>query len=163
VLTIPRSVSEIELREKDTKTHQQRRISIDAETVEVLREHFTRLDEVCAKLQVEPSPAAFVFSYSPTGDRPMHPSTVTHTYGRLAESLGIDSTLHKLRHYNATELIAAGVDIRTIAGRLGHGGGGTTTLRVYAAWVSEADQRAATALGSRLKRPQRPPDAQPTV
>jgi integrase len=52
--------------------------------------------------------------------------------------LDIDTTLHKLRHYNATELIAADVDLRTIAGRLGHGGGGTTTLRVYAAWVAEA-------------------------
>ncbi len=28
-----------------------------------------------------------------------------------------------LRHYSATELIAAGVDVRTFAGRLGHGGG----------------------------------------
>jgi integrase len=79
----------------------------------------------------------------------------------MARSLGIKTTLHKLRHYSATELIAAGVDIRTIAGRLGHGGGGTTTLRVYAAWVSEADQRAAQVLGGRLRglsreRPGRP-------
>ncbi|WP_445185152.1 GntR family transcriptional regulator [Pseudonocardia sp. Cha107L01] len=58
--------------------------------------------------------------------------------------------LHQLRHYSATELIAAGVDIRTVAGRLGHGGGGTTTLRVYSAWVAEADQRAATSLAARM-------------
>jgi site-specific recombinase XerD len=51
-------------------------------------------------------------------------------------------TIHKLRHNSATELISGGVDVRTIAGRLGHGGGGTTTLRVYAAWVSEAGRRA---------------------
>ncbi|MGW0231504.1 hypothetical protein ACWDWO_24625 [Actinopolymorpha singaporensis] len=51
----------------------------------------------------------------------------------MAASLGIRTTLHKLHHYSATELIAAGVDVRTIAGRLGHGGGGATTLRVYAA------------------------------
>jgi hypothetical protein len=100
-----------------------------------------------------PRPDAFVFSYSLTGELPMHPSSVTHRYARLAARLGINTTLHKLRHYNATELIAAGADPRTIAGRLGHGGGGTTTLRVYAAWVSEADQRAAAALGSRLQRP----------
>lgn len=42
---------------------------------------------------------------------------------------GIRSSIHMLRRYSATELIAAGVDIRTIAGRLGHSGGGTTTLR----------------------------------
>ena len=58
--------------------------------------------------------------------------------------------LHQLRHYSATELIAAGVDVRTVAGRLGHGGGGATTLRVYSAWVSEADQRAAGSLAARL-------------
>jgi integrase len=64
--------------------------------------------------------------------------------------IGIDTHLHNLRHYSATELITAGVDIRTVAGRLGHSGGGTTTLRVYAPWVAEADQRAATKLASRL-------------
>ena len=68
--------------------------------------------------------------------------------------LGIKTSLHKLRHYTATELIAAGVDIRTVAGRLGHGGGGVTTLRVYAAWLSESDQRAATNISARL--PARP-------
>jgi integrase len=152
-LALPRSISQIALAEKDTKTHQQRRITLDAETVEVIRTHLATLDDVAESLGVKPGPAAFVFSYSPTGDKPMHPSTVTHRYGRLVERLGIETTLHSLRHYNATELIAAGVDIRTVAGRLGHGGGGTTTLRVYAAWVSEADQRAATALAGRLQRP----------
>jgi integrase len=153
VLTLPRSISEIRKQEKDTKSHQQRRIALDVDTVEVLRAHLERLDAVAAQLMVQPSPDAFLFSYSPTGDVPMHPSTVTHRYGKLVAGLGIKTTLHKLRHYNATELIAAGVDVRTVAGRLGHGGGGTTTLRVYAAWLGEADQRAATALGSRLRRP----------
>ena len=48
--------------------------------------------------------------------------------------------------------------MRTVAGRLGHGGGGTTTLRVYAAWVAEADQRAAQGLADRL-----PPRPDPVV
>jgi hypothetical protein len=52
-----------------------------------------------------------------------------------------------------TELIAAGVNPQTVAGRLGHSGGGATTLKVYSAWVSEADQRAATSLAARLPRP----------
>jgi integrase len=156
-LTLLRSISQIGLKEKGTKTHQQRRIALDAETVEVLRTHLAQLDDVVESLGVKPESVAFVFSYSPTGDKPMHPSTVTHRYRRLVERLGIDTTLHSLRHYNATELIAAGVDIRTVAGRLGHGGGGTTTLRVYAAWVSEADQRAAATLAGRLQRPGRRP------
>jgi len=83
---------------------------------------------------------------------------VSWRYSRLAKRMGVVTTIHKLRHYSATELIAAGVDVRTVAGRLGHGGGGTTTLRVYAAWVSEADQRAAAGLMERLpERPQAAP------
>jgi hypothetical protein len=42
------------------------------------------------------------------------------------------------------------VDINTVAGRLGHGGGGTTTLKYYAGWVAEAEQRAAISLGARM-------------
>ena len=64
----------------------------------------------------------------------------------MCARLGWDMHIHQLRHYSATELIAAGVDVRTVAGRLGHGGGGTTTLKVYSACVAEADQRAAGAL-----------------
>ena len=82
------------------------------------------------------------------------PASLTQRYERMAASLGIRTTLHKLRHYSATELIAAGVDVRTIAGRLGQSGGSATTLRVYAAWVSEADQRAARSLAGRM--PPRP-------
>ncbi|WP_445942220.1 tyrosine-type recombinase/integrase [Pseudonocardia sp. T1-2H] len=75
---------------------------------------------------------------------------VTRRYSRLVQRLGIRTTCHKLRHYSATELIAGGVDVRTVAGRLGHGGGGATTLRVYTPWVSEADQRASSGLLDRL-------------
>ena len=71
------------------------------------------------------------------------PSSVSQRFARMCARLGWDMNIHELRHYSATELISAGVDVRTVAGRLGHGGGGTTTLRTYAAWVSEADQRAA--------------------
>jgi hypothetical protein len=73
----------------------------------------------------------------------MNPTTVSRPYARLAKGLGIDTSLKNMRHYNATELIMADVNLKTVAGRLGHGGGGTTTLRVYIAWHSEADQRAA--------------------
>ncbi len=84
------------------------------------------------------------------------PSTITQRYGRLARRAKLRSTrLHALRHYTATELLTAGVDLRTVAGRLGHGSGGATTLRFYAAWVSEADHRAAAAIGQLMPRPTR--------
>jgi site-specific recombinase XerD len=70
----------------------------------------------------------------------------------MAERLGIDTHIHALRHYSATELLTAGVDLRTVAGRLGHGGGGSTTLKVYAAWVAASDRKAAELLRTRLPR-----------
>lgn len=66
--------------------------------------------------------------------------------------LGVDTQLKELRHYSATELLTAGVDFRTVAGRLGHGDR-TTTLRHYAAWVASADEAAASTIGSRMPMP----------
>jgi integrase len=51
-----------------------------------------------------------------------------------------------LRHYVATRLLGAGIDIRTVAGRLGHRNA-STTLNVYSHFLPEADRDAANALG----------------
>jgi integrase len=141
------------LAKKDTKSHQMRMLSLDPATVEILTEHHARyIDTVCG-LGISPASDAYLFSHAPAADRPIHPDTVTHRYRAMCTELDIDSHLHALRHYSATSLLAAGVDLRTVAGRLGHGGGGATTLRVYAAWVGESDRRAAEILGSRFTRP----------
>lgn len=155
VLDIRRSFQVVEGQgmEKDTKTHQRRRPALDPDTVEVLREHRQRYEQQARQLGQEPREDAYLFSYEPAFDKPCNPDGVTHRYERMCESLGIDSHLHALRHYNATELLTAGVDLRTVAGRLGHAGGGATTLRVYAAWQNAADRAAAGVLGGRFKRP----------
>jgi integrase len=162
VLVLRRALSVDEfggLREKDTKTHQQRRIALDDDTLSVLHDLLARAQSRASALDVPWSDEAYVFSPDVDGRRPLAPDTATQRFSRMAARLGIDSTLHSLRHYSATELVAAGVGVRTVAGRLGHGGGGATTLRVYAAWVAEADQRAAVALSARM--PPRPRRAQP--
>lgn len=126
----------------ELKTHQQRRVALDADTSAILREHVERARSRAATLGHELQSDAFLFSGSPDGSTFAVPDSVTQRYDRLAARLGIATTFHRLRHYSATELIAARVDPRTGAGRLGHGGGGATTLKTYSAWVSEADQRA---------------------
>jgi integrase len=154
ILWVPTSVSGSRrtMREKDTKTHQRRRVALDRETVALLTEHIQRQDRAAKQLRFKIARDAYLFSLDPDCSRPLVPDTVTQRYERMVARLGIRTTLHKLRHYNATELLAAGVDLRTVAGRLGHGSGGATTLRVYAAWVEEANQKAAEALGSRMPR-----------
>ena len=136
--------------EKDTKTHQHRRIVLDAQTLSLLRAYLQHCAQQAALLGVELPEDGFIFSTMPDHGTPLKPDTVTQRFSRMCARLGWPMHIHQLRHYSATELIATGVDVRTVAGRLGHSGGGSTTLRVYSAWVAEADQRAAVALGSRL-------------
>ena len=140
--------------EKDTKTHQMRRIALDNEGVALLTEHKAacaqRLDELGIALDEDMYVFSAARSFDPT--TPCSPNSVSSRYRNLARRLGIDTHIHALRHYSATELLTAGVDLRTVAGRLGHGGGGATTLRVYAAWVAASDRKAAEILGSRMPR-----------
>jgi integrase len=152
VLSIRTSIAQLDAEtwEKDTKNHQHRRIALDQATVTALRAYREHCDATAAELGVTIAPDARVFSPDPDHSTWLKPSTVTQRYRRMCARLGWDMHLHQLRHYSATELIAAGVDVRTVAGRLGHAGGGATTLRVYSAWVSEADQRAARSLSSRV-------------
>ncbi|WP_026361548.1 site-specific integrase [Amycolatopsis nigrescens] len=141
-------------KEKDTKTHQNRRIALDSETVVLLKEQRARVQQRVKDLGVKFSNDLFVFSGSKTPDHsePYSPNAVTQRYKDMATRLSIDTHLHALRHYSATELLSAGIDLRTVAGRLGHGGGGATTLRVYAAWVAATDRKAAEILGSRMPK-----------
>ncbi|MDX3003254.1 GntR family transcriptional regulator [Kribbella solani] len=164
VLNVRRSVFENdagELEEKDTKTHQQRRVVLDTADDEVFDEHEARCRQRIEELGVPFDPNGYMFSPVPDGSRPLHPNLVSKRYARLVKRLGIDTDLKNHRHYNATEMIMAGYNVRSAAGRLGHSGGGTTTLRVYTAWWSEADQRAAGTTPVRL--PTRPAASRPVA
>ena len=92
---------------------------------------------------------AFAFSPDLAGHTPWNPDTMTHRYRRYARRVGITSSLKELRHYSATQLLAAGTDLNTVAGRLGHAEG-STTLRFYAQFTRPADQRAASVIPAQL-------------
>jgi integrase len=146
-------------KDKRTKTHQMRRLALDTETVVLLKKHKQHVKERVESLGLEFTEELFVFTSLSTREgrvpdhqTPYPPTAVTQRYSDMAVRLGIKTHLHALRHYSATELLTAGIDLRTVAGRLGHGGGGATTLRVYAAWVAAADRKAAEILGSRMPK-----------
>ena len=100
--------------EKDTKTHQMRRIALDSDTVALLRDDRERVLARVEALGGEMSEQAFVFPgvRRPDCGEPYSPHAVSSRYREMAERLGIDTHLHSLRHYSTTELLTAGVDLR---------------------------------------------------
>jgi integrase len=131
---------------KDTKTHQERDLAIDPVTVTVLAERKQQIQDLLAGVGVKLAPTAYVFSSDPVGATPWNPDWVTHKVAEVAARAGVSLNVKALRHYTASQLLAGGIDLRNTAARLGHGGGGATTLRHYADPVSEVDRRAAAYL-----------------
>jgi integrase len=152
-LNIARAVVEAEhskLVEKDTKTHASRRIALDAGTVKKLQEQRARCAARAAAVGVPLRDTAHVFSADADGRRAWAPNDVTKDFIRLRKKVGLDTVrLHDMRHFAATRLLAAGVPVRTVSGRLGHANA-ATTLGVYAHFVEESDREAAKKLGSLL-------------
>jgi integrase len=142
-----------EREEKDTKTHQSRFLALDDVTAEILAEHRERCEERAAACGIEVRLDGYVFSTSPDGADPLLPDSLSRRVGRLSRRLEVNITLRSLRHYAATAMLTSGIDLRTVAGRLGHGEGGATTLRVYTHFVPEPDRRAAEAVVRTMTRP----------
>src|SRR5262245_10034888 len=92
-----------------------------------------------------PAPAS-LFSNDPAHAQPWHPAWATHKVADAAAAVGVELDIKGGRHYTASQLLAGGFDLRNTAARLGHSGGGATTLRHYADPVSEVDRRAAAYL-----------------
>ena len=90
---------------------------------------------------------AFVFSNAADGSQSWFPDSVSRSFKRLCEKEGVPGVrLHDLRHFVATQLLSAGVDVRTVAGRLGHRNA-ATTLNVYAHFLERTDRAAADIIG----------------
>jgi integrase len=138
---------------KDTKTHAARRIALDPETLAALQRRRERAEALARACRCELDPAAFVFSSAPDGSAPLHPDTVTTSFQRLCRRLGLAGfRLHDLRHLHATQLLAAGVPVRTVSGRLGHANA-ATTLNVYAHFLEASDRQAADVIAGLLEAP----------
>lgn len=134
---------------KGTKSGEPREIALDPDTLAMMRAHRDRVDAIAAECEVKIRPDSYVFSRDPAGRTYLQPDVVSHFVGTLAKKLKIHVTPHGLRHFSVTQLIAAGVDVRTVAGRHGHADS-SVTLRVYAGWLPEKDREAAAILGRRL-------------
>jgi integrase len=136
--------------EKDTKTHQARRIAIDPATLAALETHRLQIEDRARELNVPLGHDALVFSSDDYRQKPWRPDVVTNRFIRLCRKAGMSGVrLHDLRHFVATNLGAAGTPIATISARLGHRDV-ATTLNVYSHSLPAADRAAASTLGELL-------------
>lgn len=121
-----------------TKTGRTYRVELDPLTIELLRgahpNTYGRDD--------------FVFAH---GDgKPWRPNHVTKRFIAARTAAGLPHfRLHDLRHFMATQMLAAGVPIVTVSQRLSHARA-STTLNVYAHAVPGGDRAAANALAALL-------------
>ncbi|WP_276946947.1 tyrosine-type recombinase/integrase [Ferrimicrobium acidiphilum] len=151
VLTISKSVgytSGAGVFVKSTKTDSVRSFGVDEVLEGVIVSQIEALQKsVDAGFILVADP--YLFFGEPDGSKPLHPDTPTKFFRIICDSLGLPYHLHQLRHFTATQLIAAGVDVRTVANRLGHADA-SVTMKVYAHVLEAQDRAASEYLGSRV-------------
>jgi integrase len=141
------------LAEKTTKTGRERQVALDDVAVVLLEQHRRQVEGWANEAEATLVDDAFIFSPYVDGSTPFRPDNVTGFFIRVRDDLGIEGVrLHDLRHFTATQLIGANVDIRTVAGRLGHSDP-SLTLRVYSHVIEERDRAAADIIGRVLSAP----------
>ena len=139
--------------EKTTKTGRERRIAIAEAGVAILTAWRTRCEEAAEAASVTMVDDAFIVSTYPDGSRPVNPDTLTSVVHTLCVKLEMSHVhLHSLRHFAATEMLAAGIDPRNAAEVLGHANP-SLTLSLYGHATNERQRQAAEILGRTLKEP----------
>ena len=133
----------------DVKSHQERIVLLDPETIDVLEAHRRYQEERSAIGAVTLRDEAFVLSDSLDGAEPWRPNRLTQALRRLRDEAGYTGRLHDLRHWNASQLLESGESPVVVAERLGHGDP-STTHRWYAHMLPAADRRASAAIGAAL-------------
>jgi integrase len=125
--------------EGTTKGGRSRTVSIDSETVAILREH-------CRQQAAERLSAGSAWNdsgglvFTSRWGEPLYPDTVSALMTKLINAHNRSVTprpaplpharLHELRHLHATTLLLAGVPVHIVAARLGHADP-AVTLRIY--------------------------------
>jgi integrase len=136
--------------DKDTKESDKRRVAVDPATMQMAEDHRRRAERIAVEFGITLPVDAYVFSHEPDGSKPIRPDGVSHRFSKLRDRLGLTCRLHDLRHFMVTQLLSAGVDLRTVAGRAGHADGGAMTLSVYGHFQRAKDREAAVLISGFL-------------
>lgn len=132
-----------------------RRLGLDNTTVVLLREQQRR--QSAEQLACAPGlwqGDAHVFT-DEVG-RPVNPEFVTKQFTRAVRRAGLPPIrLHDIRHWHATAMLRAKVDVKVIADRLGHSST-RITQDIYQHPVKELDRAAAEKVAGQIFGPDRP-------
>jgi integrase len=135
---------------RSTKTGLIRRMAIDSATSAVLAIQKDLAAQRCETVGVALEPDAFFWSQAPNYSEPLRPGRVTSRFAELRDEVGLQGVrFHHLRHFAATVMLAGGVDVRTVASRLGHSRP-TLALQTYAHVMEVTDRRAAEIVGASI-------------
>lgn len=141
-----------------TKTKKSRTVGISSITLAHLRAHRQRVDELLQTAAGEPLEVDSLVFTGGRGSRrnlldaeAWRPDSTSRRFRQLKDRAGVrpDIDLHGLRHTMITEMLAAGVDPRTVMGRAGHSSE-STTMTVYAKVRPAIDSAAAEMWGQLL-------------
>lgn len=123
-------------------------IRIPASCLPMLRQY--RAVQLEARLAVGDQWEDNDFIFTAWNGTALRPDTLTKWFRKFIDRNELPPiTLHGLRHTNATLLIAAGINLRTVSGRLGHSRA-ATTANIYAHAIQSADAAAAEAIDDLL-------------
>jgi integrase len=163
-LTVRKSVSDLpgRVEVRTTKTGLIRRMALDEASIAVLEAQRNLAILRCEAVGVSLDADAYLWSQAADYSTPLRPARITTQFTELRAQVGLGKMrFHDLRHFAATVMLAGGVDVRTVAGRLGHSRP-TLTLQTYAHVMEVTDRRAATILGQtitpKIDRPNTRPD-----
>ncbi len=123
-------------------------MALDDATAAVLSVPKELAAQRCAAVGVPLGADAYVWSQAPDYTQPLRPGRITARFSELRSDLGLGQIrFHDLRHFAATVMLAGGVDVRAVAGRLGHS---RPTLTTYAHVMEVTDRRAAAIFGQSI-------------
>ncbi|MDO4539252.1 MAG: tyrosine-type recombinase/integrase [Coriobacteriales bacterium] len=127
------------------KNRKTRRVYLDAKTVESLSRWMDYQVSELAKIKKKVDDNAPVFSDAKGGY--LNPSNFSRWWRNFTDLNGFHGLcFHELRHTQATQLLANGVDVKTVQTRLGHAKA-SITLDMYTHAVPQNDQAAADLVG----------------
>ncbi|QVI29927.1 site-specific integrase [Mycolicibacterium neoaurum] len=125
---------------RDPKFGSERTVFAPADLVTILSEH--------VRLHI-PGDDPDRWMFPGRQNDPLHQNSAGHLWRQTRAKAGVDFTLHDLRHFYASGLIAAGCDVVTVQRALGHGSA-SLTLNTYSHLWPKAEDRTRKAAAQML-------------